>query len=302
MPDRTARPFSTRLVGTSAGRLQILTNGTSGGTAIVFLHGGGSDCSRISWPLAMEALSGRADLVAVDLPGFGGSIDAEPLGSPKAMADLVAEVMDRLAIAGAVIFGVSMGGDVALNLALRHPENVEGLVLVAPGGLVPILRNRAAQFAAWLTARLPDAILLPTIRAGNRASTAVLRRMVRDLDALPAGMVETYREEASHPKAGIAYARYNQATLGRRAMLNDLTDEVSAIAVPTLFFHGEDDPLVPPSGSIEAARRMRDATLVLVPDCGHWAQQERPDAFLAAASAHLDRIEATEKVQKRGIE
>ena len=85
-------------------------------------------------------------------------------------------------------------------------------------------------------------------------------------------------------------------------MLNDLTDKVSAIAVPTLFFHGEDDPLVPPSGSIEAARRMRDATLVLVPDCGHWAQLERPDAFLAAASAHLDRIEATEKVQKRGIE
>jgi pimeloyl-ACP methyl ester carboxylesterase len=71
-------------------------------------------------------------------------------------------------------------------------------------------------------------------------------------------------------------------------MRNNLLPAVHRITVPTLFFHGEEDPLVDPEGSRRASRLMPDARLVLVPDCGHWAQLESRDRFLAEVRRFLD--------------
>ncbi|WP_368820060.1 alpha/beta fold hydrolase [Kocuria arenosa] len=70
-------------------------------------------------------------------------------------------------------------------------------------------------------------------------------------------------------------------------MLNDLTDRVQEIGVPALFFHGADDPVVDPEGSRRAAELIPRARPVLVPDCGHWAQLERHDEFLAGVHPFL---------------
>lgn len=70
-------------------------------------------------------------------------------------------------------------------------------------------------------------------------------------------------------------------------MRNNLRPVVHRIDVPTLFFHGRGDGLVDPAGSIEAARRMSNARVVLVPDCGHWAQLEAGDAFRDEVQAFL---------------
>jgi pimeloyl-ACP methyl ester carboxylesterase len=190
----------------------------------------------------------------------------------------------------AVVFGVSMGGDVALNLALEHRQLVAGLVLIAPGGLVPILRNPVVQFSAWLVAQAPDWLLLPTFRLANCFAGMALRTMVKNLARLPPQVIDDFVHEARRPGGGIAYGRYNQATLGRSVMLNDLTEQVQGITVPTLFFHGEDDPMVDPRGSRRAAARMPAARLVMVPDCGHWAQLEAHDRFLDEAKAFLTKF------------
>lgn len=125
-----------------------------------------------------------------------------------------------------------------------------------------------------------------------------MRAMVHDVATLPEPVrAELIAEAARHPE-GRGYRRYNQAALGAWAMRNDLLPVVHRIAAPTLFFHGRDDRLVAPAGSVEAARRMPDARVVLVPDCGHWAQLEAGSrfrneltAFLAepGVRAHLDR-------------
>lgn len=282
-----------RQLETSAGRLRVLHAGrpVAGRFPTVLLHGGGTDNSAISWYRLLGPLGEEREVWAIDLPGFGGSIDAPPVGGPVALAHLVAEAMDLLGASPAFVVGVSTGGDVALNLALDHANTVAGLVLIGPGGLTPILRNPAAQFAAWSAAQLPGPLLLPLTRLANRFIDRALRAIVHDPATLPPEVVREFAREARHPRGSQGYLRYNQATLGRRGMLNDLTGSVHRIAVAALFFHGADDPMVDPAGSQRAADRMPDARLLLVGDCGHWAQLERHDLFLAEARSFLTELD-----------
>lgn len=282
-----------RHVDTPHGRLRVLHAGAGSPErrSVVLVHGGGSDNSAISWYRLMEPLARDREVWAVDLPGFGGSIDAPPAGGPKQIARVVAAAMRELRTGSAVVFGVSMGGDVVLNLALEHPELIDGIVLVAPGGLVPVFRNRAAQVGAWLAAQMPDWLLLPAARLANRFVDAALRAIVVDPGTLPAEVITEFVREAREPRGGIAYGRYNQATIGLCRMRNDRSDEVHRITAPTLFFHGEDDPLVDPEGSHRAASRMPAARLVMVPRCGHWAQLEAHERFLAEARAFLAEVD-----------
>lgn len=281
-----------RYVETARGRLRVLHAGVTadGRPPAVLVHGGGTDNAGISWYRLIEPLARDREVWAIDLPGFGGSIDAAPVGGPRDLAAVVADVLDRLGTGPAIVFGVSMGGDVALNLALERPPLVAGLVLIAPGGLVPIFRNRTAHFFAWLAARSPDWLLLPSARLANRFVGSALRAIVKDPAVLPRQVVEEFVREARDPRGGIAYGRYNQATLGRHGMLNDVTGRVDQIGVPTLLFHGADDPIVDLDGSRRAAARMPRARLVVAPDCGHWAQLEVHDLFLAETQAFLTAV------------
>jgi pimeloyl-ACP methyl ester carboxylesterase len=278
-----------RHIATSVGRLGVLHAGvpTPGRCPLVLVHGGGTDSSSISWYRLVEPLAAVREVWAVDLPGFGSSMDVAPVGGPATMADVLAEALAALGVGPAAVCGVSMGGDVALNLVLRHPERVVSLVLIAPGGLVPSLGSSGMHRAAWLAAQLPDRVLLPAGRFANRFVRTALRAIVNDPARLPAEVVEEFARLARDPRGVLGYARYNQTTLGRDRMLNDLTHRVQEIGVPALFFHGMDDPIVAPEGSRRAAELMQRARLVLVPDCGHWAQLERHDEFLARVHPFL---------------
>lgn len=282
-----------RTVDLDEGPLRALVGGSGDGVPLVLIHGGGTDNAGISWFNAFEAFGGRRRVVGLDLPGFGGSIDVEPVGGPGPMADLVVRALPDLGVRRRAVFvGVSMGGDVALNVALRHPEAVDGLVLVAPGGLAGRATTPAIQFAYWWLAQLPDAVLLPFARLANRFTRAAMHAMVHDPESLPPAVADEFVREASDPRAARGYMRYNQATLGRAGMRNNLLPYVQAIEAPALFFHGEDDPIVDPGGSRRAVERMPHARLVLVPRTGHWAQLEAPERFADEVRAFLDEVDA----------
>lgn len=281
------------VVETARGCLRILRAGdaAAGAPSAVLIHGGGYDNSAISWFHLFEELGPERQVLAIDLPGFGGSIDVEPVGGPEAMAAVVAEAMEALHVGPAVVFGCSMGGDVALNLALRHPDKVVGLALIGPGGLVSQFKDPATHFMAWAGTRLPDRMLYPATRLANRFVKAAIKSVVHDPAAIPEEVLAEFIAESKHPRAGLAYGRYNQATIGRRRMRNDLSGCVDHIDVPTLIVHGAEDVLVEPEGSRRAAERMPRARLIVQPDCGHWAQLERPAAFRAETRKLLSTID-----------
>ncbi|GGA64047.1 alpha/beta hydrolase [Pseudoclavibacter endophyticus] len=268
-----------------------------GGTAsdrppLVLVHGGGVDNAGISWFSAFEAFGGERRVVGVDLPGFGGSLGVEPVGGPDRMADVVVRAARQLGLQRAVVAGVSMGGDVALNVALRHPDVAQALVLVAPGGLTGRAGPPGRQFVYGAAAALPDPLLGALARLMNRFTGPAMRAMMHDPDAFPREVADEFLREARAPGAGMGYGRYNQATLGRVGMRNNLLPFVHRISAPALFFHGAEDPLVSPDGSRRAAERMPNGRLVLVPETGHWAQLESPERFETEVRAFLEEVDA----------
>lgn len=296
MTDRLLPPGATASwLPWAGGRVRLLRGGPgtdvgSDRPPVLLIHGGGYDNAAISWSRVFGPLARDRSVIAPDLPGFGDTEGIEVSGDPDELADLVVGVARSTGINRLVVVGLSMGGDIALRVALRHPEAVAGLILVAPGGLTPRLRNAPTQLAAWLAARLPDPVLFGLGRFAGRFTDSYLSRMVHDPASVDAAIRTEFGREARRPGSGVGYGRYNQATLGPRRMRNNLLPKVSRIAAPTLFLHGLDDPLVDPIGSRTAAAVMPHAELVLVPDCGHWLPVERPDVFLAHANDFLTTL------------
>lgn len=275
-------------VAASGGRFRVLRSIEAGpGVPLLLVHGGGSDNAAISWYRAIEPLSADRPVIAVDLAGFGYSEGVPVTGSAAGMADQLRALLSAIGIGRAAVAGVSMGGEVALQFALRHPEACVRLVAVAPGGLVSRIGSPFVHRSAWLATKLPDAVLRPLAAMGNRFMGAIIRRMVHDPSTLPPEVVDEMVREARRPGSGMAYGAYNRQAIGPREMRSNLLPVVSRIEVPTLFFHGENDGLVPPSGSIAAAERMPNARLVLVPHCGHWAQLEAHDRFVTEVRPFL---------------
>ncbi|MDJ1371819.1 alpha/beta fold hydrolase [Gulosibacter molinativorax] len=275
------------------GPVRVLKGGQAAGPGVplVMIHGGGYDHAGISWYRSFESLGSARRLYAADLPGFGGSRAIAPLHGPVEMADFVVRVMNTMGVDRAVVVGVSMGGDVALNVVLQHPEFVAGLVLVSPGGLAERVGDPFTHRLAWLGAQIPDWLLLPMTRVANRYSGSAIKAFVKDASRLPDEVKREFVKEARAPRAGIAYGRYNQATLGRTRLTNNLRGRMHEIKVPTMLFHGAEDPMVSPDDSRYAAGAIPDARLVLVPDTGHWGQLEAHDAFTDAVLEFLAEID-----------
>lgn len=275
-------------VGHAGGRVRVLRGGPDTGIPMVLVHGSGPDNAGISWFEVFGELARTRPVLALDLPGFGYTDGVPVDGSPAAMADLA------VAVAGAgpaVWVGVSMGGDVVLNVALRHPGAVAALVLVAPGGLAAHAGHRLLHPAAWLVGRLPDVVLRAGVRLAGRFTGVALRAMVHDTGRVPPLVRDEMVREARRPGDVPGYVRYNQATVGPWRMRNDLSGRVGEIRAPALFVHGREDRLVDPPDSVRAAAAMPDARVVLLDGCGHWVQIEARDRFLSELGPFLERID-----------
>src|SRR5699024_10149023 len=105
----------------SGGSYRVLRGGDRSSRAPVLLvHGGGADNAAISWCRLLGPLGHDREVLAPDLPGFGYTDGIDPQPTGRAMADRLRELLDALGIDEVVVCGVSMGGEVALQFALRH--------------------------------------------------------------------------------------------------------------------------------------------------------------------------------------
>jgi pimeloyl-ACP methyl ester carboxylesterase len=253
----------------------------------VLLHGLGSDL-RV-WSAVLPMLAERARVLAVDLPGFGKSSKPDASYGLDWVGTQIIALLDREGIDRAVVFGHSMGGQIALRLALAQPDRIEGLVLAAPAGFE---RFSAAE-AAWIRGAVDVDY---TVRA---SAAAIALRHMQTFHRMPAEAWPLLRDRLAiigGPDIR-AYARAVSRSVA--AMLDaPVLDRLATLELPVLVTFGTHDALIPnrvlhgsdtAALARTAARLVPDATLALVRDAGHMVQLERPVEWNAAALTFLAR-------------
>ncbi len=177
------------------------------------------------------------------------------------MADDAAALLDAIGVDAAHVVGVSMGGMIAQELALRHPERVKTLTSIMSTTGDPSLRGPSYELSTSLLKPFPDD------RAG------FVRRSVEVARAI-AGHGYPLDEELVRQIAARAYDRDHDQAGTRRQLVAIFTqrnrhDALAAVRVPALVIHGGDDPLVPVDGGRDTARAIPGARLEIVAGMGH---------------------------------
>ncbi|MDQ1681035.1 MAG: hypothetical protein QOI42_1894 [Frankiaceae bacterium] len=221
----------------------------------------------------------RLRCVAYDHPGSGRSSKRTVPLSTAALAASATRVLDELGIAAAHVAGVSMGGIVAQELALRFPHRVRGLILMGtnPSGLLsPRADPRKVATAA-------AGIVSGSLRRRRLwLGPAVFSRgfLAREPDLAEALL----RSVTDHPAPPWGIAGQLCAT-----GFHDRVADLHRIRAPTLVLHGERDILVPVSNAHRLAEAIPDADLHVFPGVGHAFEYERLDETFSVICDWLDR-------------
>jgi pimeloyl-ACP methyl ester carboxylesterase len=255
-----------------------------GPSTIVFLHGL-SGCWQ-NWLQTIPELARDHRVIAIDFPGFGQSeMPANAISIPG-YARMLDELFGALAIGSATIVGNSMGGFVGVDFAMRFPERVERLVLVAAAGLSMEhmlnernqgLRARVENFLFFGLGRLAAyadiVVRSPTLRRG------LLLLVVAHPDRLPGPLVLEQVNGAGKPGFHDAL----DAMVGY-----PIRDRLGEIDTPTLIVWGELDRLVPLRDASEFEWLIRGARKLVYEDTGHMVMLERPERFNTDLLAFVD--------------
>ncbi|MFC4540901.1 alpha/beta fold hydrolase [Halosolutus amylolyticus] len=248
------------------------------GPPVVLLHGAGIDDATVSWRHTVDALASEYRVYAPDWPEYGNSTGTVE-HTIESYVDVLDGFLSSLPYESVSLVGISMGGGAALGYALANPDRVDRLGLVNSYGL----GGRLPEALTWKhLSQIPGAAEFGKIAASvsNRSVRLVLNSLVADADALPEAFVDDVRAKLKTPRSLQAFTQFqnNELSFGGRVATN-FVDDLDSLAVPTLLVHGRRDPLVPPEWSIRAERRIPDARLELIEDCGHWTPRERPQRF-----------------------
>lgn len=247
------------------------------------LHGIGIDAAGVSWKHAIDALADERTVYALDLPGHGESEKPRARYTTAYFQAVLAAFLEAVDLQGAPIAGVSMGGAVALGHALDGGDP-EKLVLVDSYGLGGDAYWRPAATAAlWMPG------LGQHLWSGVGSSKAAVRSSLAGLtgSAPGEGFVEDVYRTVQDRAVVRTMRRWQRSEFGATGLRTDYTDRLGELSTPTLLVHGTEDPLLPPSWSRRAHRRLPDSDLQLLERCGHWPPRERPEELSRLLSRFL---------------
>ena len=228
------------------------------GDPLVFVHGFGTEAA-VNWHAQLDQFVRRFEVIAPDLPGFGGSERLAEGNGIALQVRCLRTLLDDLGVPRASLIGHSMGGWVSLAFAAAHPERVSRLVVVDAAGLRfdPDMTLERALFPAMLD----DVRML--IRANFQRPLRVPAFVLRDLLRL------------AQKDAGA-----REALLRRLVYGDEYVDEhLAAIVAPTLVVWGAEDPLTPLALGERIVASIRDARLEVFADCAHSPNVEQPERF-----------------------
>jgi pimeloyl-ACP methyl ester carboxylesterase len=268
------------LVPTSLGR--VFVHSTGEGPDVVLWHS--LLCDTSMWREQLKALAPRFRLHSIDAPGHGRSEPVRRAFTLDDCVDVALDVLDALSLERTIWVGLSWGGMVGMRLAARHRERVTSLVLLDTSARKEPLAKRVAY---------GPLLGLTRVVGPARGVARVLHplffasRTLRERPELAEAFSETLTgmdvESVVHAVRAVSLER------------TDCTDELSAIAVPTLVIVGDEDRATVPAESEHIARSISGAELVRVPDAGHLSPLERPDVVTPAIERFLGALSSRDR-------
>ncbi|MBV8813780.1 MAG: alpha/beta hydrolase [Verrucomicrobia bacterium] len=260
------------------------------GPPVLLLHGAGLDEAGLSLGSAMIALADRCQVFAPDFPGFG---DSDPMPAGWGFAECSAflgPLLDALGLRRASLAGLSMGGGIALGFALQTPGRVEKLVLIDSAcldGAIPGGR------LTWFFVHLPGLNLMGSWffkSSRHFVRWALLRHMRHRPDLVTPKLIDDLVHLARKHPAGGAVLEWQRHEITWNGLRTNYVNRLPEITIPTLIVHGEDDQLLPAAIAKRAHRLIRNSRLEIIPDCGHLAPLEQPEAVNRALREFLQPI------------
>jgi pimeloyl-ACP methyl ester carboxylesterase len=256
------------------GRTRLYWESTGAGDPVLLIMGLG--LSGGAWWRTVPVLSRRLRVITFDNRGVGRSRAFSYAYTTEAMADDAVSVLDDLRLERVHVYGLSLGGMVAQQLALRHPERVRSLVLGATNAGGPRAARADDEVVAFFRRRL-------RMRADEAAWASVPfnygpRCRAEHFDRIE----EDIAQRLAHPFAERAY-RAQMFAAGVHNCYGRLPD----IDAPTLIVHGRHDRIIPVANALLMAERMPGARLQILEESGHLYATEEPEvddaigAFLA---------------------
>ncbi|HUJ28773.1 MAG TPA: alpha/beta fold hydrolase [Myxococcales bacterium] len=240
-------------------RLHVVEQGRASGDTVLWLQG--LNAPAAAWAVQLAHFSANIRSIAPDARGVGQS-DAPPGPyTTRQMAGDAVRVLDAAKVERAHIVALSLGGAVAQELALAHPDRVRTLALLSTFA-AQSPRSRAL-LEAWR-------ILYPRTEQDAQLRTAW------ELQAYSWLFTDRFWRSDSNVRAALKFARTQppQSAAGfvgqvDAALSHDARDRLPALKAPTLVIHGAIDQLAPVAGAEELARLIPGARLLVLPDIGH---------------------------------
>jgi pimeloyl-ACP methyl ester carboxylesterase len=277
------RGFDERMADIGGVRTRYFVGGQ--GPPLVVVHGLGG--AAVNFSELAPLLARRHRVLVPDLPGHGRTLPLGEIDGLTAYADHVAAVAELEGMLPARVLGYSMGGVVALRLAVSRPDEVTALLLVAAAGIVSTTRRAIVWF------RFVSLVKPGRLMTGFRGTIARRPR----LRWLPFGLWGAVDPPALSPRSVIGFLEgpsqhTDTATAGWALLNEDPRLDLDRVRCPVLLVWGARDRLVPLADGFEYARRLR-APIRALPATGHLLIGEQPDECAAILEQFLGGFDET---------
>ncbi len=240
---------------------------TGNSVPVVFLHGSGPGASGWSNFEANAEVLAEAGYHSILIDSVGYGLSSKPTDVDYTlpfMADCAAKLLEGLGYEHYTLVGNSQGGAQAIRIALEHPERVDKLILMAPGGLETreVYMEMRGIRSMMRCIYGPEGITLEGMHK-------LFSKQLHDPSSLDADTV------AARTKAAL-----EQPTHVFRTMRVDNQEaRLADLACPVLGLWGVNDVFCPPTGATKLANTVPDCRVVLFNQCGHWVMVEQADRF-----------------------
>lgn len=268
-------------------RIRYFEAGT-GDLPLLLLHGNGE--SALDWFWAFPQLAVSHHVYAPDFPGAGESSKPNRTYSVEFFRQFVLDFAKALNLERLILVGNSLGGLVALGLALSAPERVAALVLVDSSGMGYAVNPLLSQMTLPFYGEAAIALSKPALNAKLRvwARTALLFANPQKAPPKWLAAQEQMTQTPGFLEATLSSLRAQVSLFSQHVVV---LDDLPRLQMPTLVVWGDQDLIFPKHQAAAAVSRLPKGQLALIPNAGHLPQVEQPDRFAEAVLQFLATID-----------